>query len=149
MTFTNTSMDGVKAGQIFTWEVFIVNRSDRPRKLALIVIPKRRRPERVNANRPPSTGYGRRDPNVADAVWDENILHAMQKNSAVDPAEIICYSTDIRVGPLAPSACHTVEFRFMALIADVLGLEAVRVIDLATQEHVDIRDLPNIVVSAA
>lgn len=148
MTFTNTGADVVKRGQIFTWEVFIVNRSDRARKLALIIIPKRRRAEHINTNRPPSTTFGRKDPNVADAVLDENILHAMQKNSTIEATEIICYSTDVRIGPLAPSACHTVELRFMALKSGVIGLEAIRVVDLANQEHVDIRDLPSIVVSA-
>jgi len=149
MTFTSTSTKPVEPGQSFTWEVFIVNRSDRARKLALIVIPKRRRTERINANRPPSTGYGRKDPNVADAFLDENILHAMQRNSVVEPSEVICYSTDIRVGPLAPSACHTIDLRFMALTGGVFELEAIRVIDVATQDHVDIRDLPSIVVAEA
>jgi hypothetical protein len=147
MTFTDISTKPLRPGEEFTWEVFIVNRSDRARKLALIVVPKRRRTERVNHNRPPSTSYGRKDPNVADAVMDENIIHAMQKNSAMEAADLICYSTDVRVGPLAPSACHTVELRFMALKSGVIDIDAVRVVDVATQEHVDIRDLPSIIVS--
>ena len=73
----------------------------------------------------------------------------MQKHAAIEPAEIICFSTDVRVGPLAPSACHIIELRFMALKSGVIGLDAVRVIDMATQEHVDITDLPSIVVSPA
>jgi hypothetical protein len=132
----------------FSWSVFIVNRSDRPRKLALMVIPKRRRTE-ARKTRPPSTGYGgsRRDPKVADAVVDENIVYAMQRNSGIDPTEIVCLSTDTRVGPLAPSACYEVELKFMALKVGIVGVEAVRVVDLATQEHVDIKDLPTILVS--
>ena len=127
-----------------------MNRSDRPRKLALVVIPRRRRSDRLITNRPPSTGDGRiKDPKIADAVLDENILHAMQKHAAIEPAEIICFSTDVRVGPLAPSACHTIELRFMALRSGITGLDAVRVIDLVTQEHVDITDLPSIIVSLA
>lgn len=153
MTFTSTATPTnniIKPGVPFTWEVFIVNRSDRPRKVALVVIPRRRRSDRLITNRPPSTGDGRiKDPKIADAVLDENILHAMQKHAAIEPAEIICFSTDVRVGPLAPSACHTIELRFMALRSGVIGLNAVRVIDLATQEHVDIIDLPSIVVSPA
>jgi hypothetical protein len=150
MTFTSTPppKGSLKAGMPFTWEVFIVNRSDRPRKLALVAIPRRRRSDRLVTNRPPSTGDGRiKDPKFADAFLDENILHAMQKHAAIEPAEIICFSTDVRVGPLAPSACHTIELRFMALRSGIIGLDAVRVIDLATQEHIDITDLPSIVVS--
>ena len=35
----------------------------------------------------------------------------------------------------------------MALKVGIVGVEAVRVIDLGTQEHVDIKDLPSIIVS--
>jgi hypothetical protein len=149
MTFSGPTADiPIYAGVPFVWSVFIVNRSDRPRKLALMVIPKRRRTE-ARITRPPSTGYGgsRRDPKVADAIVDENIVHAMQKNSAVDSTEIVCMSTDTRVGPLAPSACYEVELKFMALKVGIVGIEAVRVVDLGSQEHVDIRDLPSILVS--
>jgi hypothetical protein len=40
-----------------------------------------------------------------------------------------------------------VELKFMALKVGIVGVEAVRVVDLATQEHVDIKDLPTILVS--
>lgn len=135
----------IHPGVPFTWSVFIVNRSDRPRKLALMVIPKRRRTE-ARITRPPSTGHGR-DPKIAEAVVDENIVHAMQRNSAMDATEIVCLSTDTRVGPLAPSACYEVELKFLALKTGILDVEAVRVVDLASQEHVDIKDLPSILVS--
>ncbi|KAI9738925.1 MAG: hypothetical protein M1818_005239 [Claussenomyces sp. TS43310] len=148
-TFTAPSDAAILPGKPFSWEVFIVNRSDRSRKLALVVIPRRRRAERINTNRPPSTSYGHKDPSVADAVLDDNILHAMQKNAVIEPINVVCLSTDVRIGPLSPSACHTAELRFMALRAGVLGIDAVRVVDLGTQEHVDIRDLPSIVVGPA
>lgn len=149
MTFTAPATCTISPGKPFTWEVFIVNRSDRPRRLALVVVPRRRRAERIATNRPPSTSYGHKDIQVAAAVMDENILHALQKNSAVEPVDILCLSTDVRIGPLAPSACHTVEIKFLALKAGVFSVEAVRVVDLGTQEHVDIRDLPSILVSAS
>jgi hypothetical protein len=147
MTFTGPLGDGpVYPGVPFSWSVFIVNRSERPRKLALVVIPNRRRTE-ARITRPPSTGYGKKDPKVADAVVDDNIVYAMQRNSAVESTEVICLSTDTRVGPLAPSACYEVELKFMALKVGIVGIEAVRVVDLSTQEHVDIKDLPSILVS--
>jgi hypothetical protein len=148
-TFTGPpSRSPILVGVPFTWSVFIVNRSDRPRKLALVVLPKRRRTE-ARITRPPSTSYGnaRKDPKIADAVMDENIVHAMQRNSAIESTEIVCLSTDTRIGPLAPSACYEVELKFMALKVGIVGVEAVRVVDLGTQEHVDIKDLPSILVS--
>jgi hypothetical protein len=83
---------------------------------------------------------------VANAVIDENVLHAMQKGSAVDSTDMVCLSADTRVGPLAPGACQIVEIQFLALKAGVVGLEAMRVVDLASQEHVDIRELPTMIV---
>ena len=135
-------------GTPFTWSVFVVNRSARPRKLALIVLPKRRRTE-ARITRPPSASYSsaRKDSKIADAVVDENIIYALQRNSAIESTELVCLSADTRVGPLAPSACYEVELKFMALKVGIVGVEAVRVVDLGTQEHVDIKDLPSIVVS--
>ncbi|PQE11150.1 TRAPP trafficking subunit trs65 domain-containing protein [Rutstroemia sp. NJR-2017a BVV2] len=149
MTFSSPTTSPIYPGHSFIWSIFIVNRSDRPRKLALLVLPKRRRTE-ARINRPPSMGQGstRRDPKVADAVMDDNIIYAMQRNSAMESSEVVCLSTDTRVGPLAPSACYEVELKFMALREGIVGVEAVRVVDLGTQEHVDIKDLPTIVVKA-
>ncbi|KAF5583660.1 TRAPP trafficking subunit trs65 domain-containing protein [Fusarium pseudoanthophilum] len=153
MTFTGPS-EPVYPGQVFSWTVYIVNRATEknsapPRKLALVAIPKRRRGE-VRIPRPPSVG-GRRngEKDVADAVTDENVLHALQKNSSVESTDVVCLSADTRVGPLAPGACHVVELQFLALQEGVVGLEAMRVVDLGSQEHVDIRDLPTMLVEPA
>ncbi|KAM0347081.1 hypothetical protein ACHAPU_005020 [Fusarium lateritium] len=150
MTFTGPSKP-VYPGQVFSWTVYIVNRatdktSSPARKLALVAVPKRRRGE-VRMTRPPSVG-GRRqgEKDIADAVTDENVLHALQKNSSVESTDVVCLSADTRVGPLAPGACHVVELQFLALQEGVVGLEAMRVVDLASQEHVDIRDLPTMLV---
>lgn len=142
------------------------------RKLALRVVPKRRRTD-LRVTRPPSShranhsrqslphhqqqrqarGNGNGDSDeVADAVLDENVVHAMQRGSLVDGADVVCLSADARVGPLAPGACHVVELRFLALRAGrgpgdaVESVEAVRVVDLISQEHVDVRELPAIFV---
>ncbi|KAI1401575.1 TRAPP trafficking subunit Trs65-domain-containing protein [Hypoxylon fuscum] len=165
MTFTGPpSSQKIYPGDEFFWSVFVVNRSLIPsavsRKLAIVVIPKRRRNE-SRVNRPPSMSrlpeavYGQsqqqkaaRDRKVADAVLDENVVHAMQHSSIIDSAEVVCLSADIRVGPLAPGACHVAELRFLALKEGLVSVEAVRVIDLANNEHVDIRQLPTTVVES-
>ncbi|EGZ77587.1 hypothetical protein NEUTE2DRAFT_147078 [Neurospora tetrasperma FGSC 2509] len=119
------------------------------RKLALYALPKRRRNE-VRTHRALSTAApsNKRDPLIADAVLDDNVVHAMQRSSVVDSTEVVCLSADARVGPLAPNACAVVELRFLALKEGVLGIEAVRIVDLGSQEHVDVRELPVIVVRA-
>ncbi|KAL7792909.1 TRAPP trafficking subunit Trs65 domain-containing protein [Trichoderma ceciliae] len=151
MSFTAPSTP-VHPGDIFSWTVYVLNRSSEkggsrpPRKLALVAVPKRRRSE-VRPIRPPSSSGRRRgEKEIADAVLDENVLHALQKNAAVESTEIICLSADTRVGPVAPGACHVAELQFLALREGIVGLEAIRVVDLASQEHVDIRDLPTMIV---
>jgi hypothetical protein len=151
MSFTAPSTP-VHPGDIFSWTVYVVNRSSEkgtsrpPRKLALVAVPKRRRSE-VRPIRPPSSSGRRRgEKEIADAVLDENVLHALQKNAAVESTEIICLSADTRVGPVAPGACHVAELQFLALREGIVGLEAIRVVDLGSQEHVDIRDLPTMIV---
>ncbi|KAI1840607.1 hypothetical protein JX266_013211 [Neoarthrinium moseri] len=150
-------------GDVFVWTVFVVNRTapnvpTSPRKMALVAIPKRRRNE-SRINRPPSVSYPGgaaahgasqprtpRDRSIADAVLDDNVVHAMQRSSIVDSAEMVCLSADVRVGPLAPGSCHVAELRFMALKSGIIGIEAIRVVDLGTTEHVDIRELPTVLV---
>ncbi|KAL2756213.1 hypothetical protein ACRALDRAFT_1042683 [Sodiomyces alcalophilus JCM 7366] len=153
-------------GEPFTWTIYVVNRaaaakaapsataaSAMPppgRKLALLALPKRRRND-ARAARPPS-GAAEKGKTIADgrktadAVLDENIVHAMQRSSLVDSADAVCLSPDTRVGPLNPGACHVVELKFVALRAGIVGMEAIRVVDLGTQEHVDVRDLPIMIV---
>ncbi|UNI14562.1 hypothetical protein JDV02_001179 [Purpureocillium takamizusanense] len=153
MSFTGPS-EPVRAGDIFSWAVYVVNRtaektSRPPRKLALVAIPKRRRND-SRPVRPPSTASRRQgEKEVADAVLDENVLHAMQKSSVVDTIDLVCLSSDTRVGPLAPGACHVVELQFLALREGVVAVDAIRVVDLGSQEHVDIRDLPTMLVEPA
>ncbi|KAK4101686.1 hypothetical protein N658DRAFT_566672 [Parathielavia hyrcaniae] len=126
------------------------------RKLMLVPIPRRRRNE-LRVVRPPSsstTATGSKKNwdddggGIADAVLDENVVHAMQRSSVVDAAELACLSADVRVGPLPPNGCAVAELRFLALREGVVGLEAVRVVDLGSQEHVDVRELPLVVVSS-
>ncbi|KFH47912.1 hypothetical protein ACRE_011370 [Hapsidospora chrysogenum ATCC 11550] len=156
----------VRVGDTFSWAVHVVNRSPeqagrQPRRFALVAIPRRRRNE-LRAGRPLSSSSGRRgvagppgsseskDHDVADAVLDENVLHAMQKSSVVGSTDVVCLTADARVGPLAPGACHVANLQFLALKQGLLlGIEAVRVVDLASQEHVDIRDLPAMMVEPA
>ncbi|KAI9797599.1 MAG: hypothetical protein M1833_005382 [Piccolia ochrophora] len=144
VTISFTGPDHVRVGEVFHWDVFVVNRSSKPKKLALVVIPRRRGNETKPSTRPPSRGKQTKV-DIADAVVDENIVYALQKTATVDPTEVICLSTDVRVGSLLPLACHTTELQFLALATGFLRIEAVRVVDLHTQESADIWDLPNIV----
>lgn len=103
VTLTISGPPTVHVGEIFHWVVFIVNRSDKTRKLAVLVIPKRKRDlDRHNSH--PSTssagGLQRGDKKalLAGAIVDENIVYAKQKNARTEVAELICLTTDVRIG---------------------------------------------------
>lgn len=152
ISLTISGPSQVNVGDIFQWDVFIVNCSDKARKLAVLVIPKRRKAETERHIAHPSTSSigGRRedrDEPMAKAVVDDNIVYAKQKNSKLEPAELISLTTDVRIGHLSPGACYTAELKFLALSSGVLSVDALRVVDLSTQEATDIQDLPSVVVS--
>lgn len=100
VTVTFCGPQNVFVGEAFKWEVFAVNRSSKVRRLALVSLPKRRRDTRKHLSKPSSSSAGGREENgPADAVVDENIVYAMQKNAVMEPAELVSLSTDdVRVG---------------------------------------------------
>lgn len=49
--------------------------------------------------------------------------------------------------PLAAAACYETEIKFLPIATGVLHIECLRLVDLNTQEAIDIRDLPDIVAS--
>lgn len=155
MTFSGPAR--VYVGQVFTWTVFVVNRSSRPRKLALVVPHKRWKADSGKVLPPVAhdgTGY----------VMDEGAVYSAHRSQILEPAELVCLMNDVRIGlvsphhlqvnflmrlcrPLAPLACHTTELRFIALTTGVLNVEGVRVVDISTNpsETTECRDLPSII----
>ncbi|KAF2667455.1 hypothetical protein BT63DRAFT_292685 [Microthyrium microscopicum] len=150
VSLTISGPEKIVAEEAFSWEVLIVNRSERPQRFALIPIPKRKATDiYAAARRPSSTGSSiGSNGRMVNPVLDDNILYSTQKGSTIEPAEILCLTPDVRVGALGPSACYVAELQFLPMKAGVLQLEALRLVDLATQQTVDIRQLPDIVVCA-
>jgi hypothetical protein len=95
-----TGPDRVRAGEVFQWSVFIANKADRSRRLALVVIPRRRRSEaKRHESKPSSSSIGKIDhDDLAEAVVDENVVYAKQKNARLEATDLVCLSTDVRVG---------------------------------------------------
>ena len=99
ITLTVSGPPEVQVGETFAWNVFVVNCSDKTRKLAILVIPKRKRDIE---GRPQSSRASVHDAEIkellAPAVVDENTVYAKQKSASHETAELICLTTDIRVG---------------------------------------------------
>ncbi|KAI9371201.1 TRAPP trafficking subunit Trs65-domain-containing protein [Aspergillus egyptiacus] len=146
VTVSFSGPPSVEVGKPFSWSVFIVNRSTTPRKFAMIAIPRRKLTStKGHVARPSSSSMAnRRSDEVAEAVTDDNIVHAMQKSMTGQEADIVCLSTDVRVGPLLPGTCYETELKFLPLAVGSLRLECVRIIDVNTNETTDIRDIPDV-----
>ncbi|KAH9865535.1 hypothetical protein J1614_009120 [Plenodomus biglobosus] len=116
ITLTISGPPKVQVGEIFTWDVFIINRSDKTRKLAILVVAKRKRDYegRPTSSRAGGHGTDKREV-LAPAVIDENIVYAKQRSSKKEMAELVCLTTDIRLGSLSPGSCYTANLRFLAL----------------------------------
>ncbi|KAL8849909.1 MAG: hypothetical protein Q9221_005128 [Calogaya cf. arnoldii] len=102
VTMTLTAPKEVCVGQPFTWDVFLVNRSDKTRKLAIVVIPRRKAGDhqsRISKSSVSITAAGqRKGVDHSDAVMDENRLYVTQKGNSKDAVQIVCLSTDVRIG---------------------------------------------------
>ena len=98
VTFTAPKI--VYVGKPFSWDIFVVNRSGKARKLALLALPKRRRGDsKVHLSRPStSSTEGRKDGGIADAVTDENLLFAMQRNASKEAVQLISLGNDMIIG---------------------------------------------------
>ncbi|KAH6615282.1 TRAPP trafficking subunit Trs65-domain-containing protein [Boeremia exigua] len=162
LTLTISGPPRVRVGALFTWTVFVVNRSNKPRRLAVTVVPQRPR----DAARPQSSAstgdhgashsvshgathsashsvnHSAKPPLLAPAVLDDHIIYGRHKSAQPHPTRLVCLTTDIRLGALGPGACYTAELQFVALAAGALAVEAVRVVDLASGEVADVRELP-------
>ena len=95
-----TAPKSVCMGKSFSWDVLVLNRSSEPRQLALIIIPRRRKGfTGTHSSKSSSSSLkARKDREFADAVIDENVLYAMQRNAGHDAVQVMSMSTDVRVG---------------------------------------------------
>lgn len=100
MNITFTAPSTVRVGEPFCWDIFVVNRSNKSRRLAITVIPKRKRGDfKGHLTRTSSSSIGgRKDTGFADHVLDENLLYAIQKNAAKEAPQLVSLSTDVKIG---------------------------------------------------
>ncbi|PUU80051.1 TRAPP trafficking subunit Trs65-domain-containing protein [Tuber borchii] len=94
LTITFSGPSRVYVGEVFVWTVFVVNRSQRTRKLALIVPPKRRKAGEGKSLPPRPTG----GEDVTEAVLDEAVVYQTHRAQYLEPAELVPLVNDVRVG---------------------------------------------------
>ena len=100
VSITFTAPREVYVGEPFCWDVFVVNRSNRPRKLALTPLLKRKKADpRIHLSKPSASPIGGRQKlGIADAVVDESDVYATQRNASKDAVEIIGLNNDLKIG---------------------------------------------------
>ena len=100
VSVTFTGPGDVFVGEPFCWDIFIVNRSSKPRKLAITVVPKFKNGDmRAHLSKLSNSSTAeKRDATVAEAVIDENLLYAMQKSASKDAVQIVSLSNEMRIG---------------------------------------------------
>ena len=95
-----TAPKSVRVGEPFSWDILVVNNSSRPRQLALMIIPRRKKGVTGTHSSKPSCSSvrSRKEGDLADTVIDENLLYAMQRNAGYEAMQVISMSTDVKVG---------------------------------------------------
>ena len=165
----------VELGKTFVWKVLIVNHGPKVAKLAIIPLPQIKRPgnqsQQLSKRHAPQISSssahqaekrhtnGGLDVEISPAICDENIVYALQHQSSQGSGtDLLSLTPELRIGPLAPGACHEAEIRLLALKQGPLRVEAVRVVDLIKENEeggtaagsvTDIRDLPDVIAIKA
>jgi hypothetical protein len=103
ITLTVSGPPHVCVGDAFHWDVFIVNRGEKARKLAVLAIPRRKRDlDKQHQSHPSASSIVTHSAEAKDlltqAVVDENVVYAKQKSGRTEVAELICLTTDVRIG---------------------------------------------------
>lgn len=120
ITITFTAPSEVRVGQPFSWDVFILNRSSKPQKLVITVIPKRKRgdPKGHLSKSSSSSVSGHKGNGNADVIMDDNLLYAVQRNVGNDCPQIVALSTEVKIGYVThsdtpPVICSTKSLPYL------------------------------------
>lgn len=108
---TVTAPKSVYAGEAFQWQLLVVNQSEHVQRLAVVVMPKRRRVELLRPGSGSKDGPKRihdKD-SIPKPVADDHLLAQLQRSSIQDTTELICLSPDIRIGYVF--LCNSLLFR--------------------------------------
>ncbi|KMU90852.1 hypothetical protein CIHG_08656 [Coccidioides immitis H538.4] len=141
----------IEVAQGFDWEVFVVNRSNRVRKFAIVVIPMRNSLHRQRfTSRQSSSAQSLHALEVAHAAVDESFTFSMVKTSVTSyETELICLNPDLKLSPLFPGSCYAALLPMLPLSSGLLNIAAVKIVDLETNESMEIRDPPDLTASLA
>lgn len=100
--FTISGPQEVEVGEIFKWQLFVVNRSDKVHRLAVLAMPKRRHMDRRHGAIESTSSFKMTTEDgkyaIAEPVLDDDVIYTLQRNAVQEPTELICLSPDVRIG---------------------------------------------------
>ena len=166
ITATCTAPTGIKVGIPFYVDILIVNHMDKPRDLAVVPIILLRKGD-ANMSIPGVSSSLRdvgRAKEITEAVMEDNAVYLAYMSAGLGGTKLLGLNTDFRIGyvkcgALPPGlmltssqhryleggSARTFELRFLPLSLGVLPLDAIRVIDVLSNETADIRNLPDLI----
>lgn len=100
ITITIRAPREIWVGEHFSLDLSILSRSSTPRQLAITIIPKRKPGDtkRHLIKSSSSSLGGRKDTVITEVIMDENLLHAIQRNSGMGSPELVPLSNDLKIG---------------------------------------------------
>ncbi|KAF2842413.1 hypothetical protein M501DRAFT_928027 [Patellaria atrata CBS 101060] len=115
----------------FHWRILVLNRSQRVQNFSIVVIPMRRRRLSLRGE-----GF----------VEVDGQSYSMGSDGlSSEASELLPLTMNAVIGPLDPGGCQTAEIEFLPLMTGLLRVEALRLVDIVSQEVAHIYDLPDIV----
>ena len=120
-------------------DIQCINRSDRPRRFALVTLPPKRNPTMDPSNEQMS----KRSTEQSKRMSNTFIAEPTQTRRRLDVLDL---NPDFRIGPLPPGAIFETKMKFRTLTMGSLDLGALRIVDLDTRRTVDVKDLPDVIV---
>ncbi|KAK9468973.1 TRAPP trafficking subunit Trs65-domain-containing protein [Lipomyces arxii] len=155
LSLTFSGPTEVLAGQVFSWKVFIANRSRTPKRISLIVQPKKwkmtavktfSRSPQLQPQKSRQSMIGTPVPDASpNVIMDDKTLYTAHQAGMIESDELISLVSDIRIGPLNPGANHETELKLVALGVGVLTLDGVRVVDLGKGDGFDCTSLMKVI----
>lgn len=137
VTLAFGSPSTVNHGDTFNLEIFIVNRTSRRKRLAVVAVPQSPKGLQASVH---GVEASKACSGSIEAILDSRSLFGLQGNQHHRYGEVVCLNADVRVGPLPPGTCHNVGLEFLTLSKGVVGLAAIHVVDLDTKESIEVTD---------
>ena len=111
--FSITGPPEVTVGNPFKWDLFIVNRSEKVHRLAIVALPKHRLWSRhgksdSSASMNTSSGDKPKD-SLAEPVVEDHVIYNSQRSAMQEPTELICLSPDVRMGYVVVSSRRQID----------------------------------------